>query len=326
MYRMFRSLLLALTIAALFVAAGPAQTAKKSALDKAVLEAYVRHLFVMDSRITVQVSDPKPSTELPGYSDVTVHAALGPQSQDFKFLVSKDGSKILQGTVYDINNNPFKSDLDKIKTEGAPSFGTQGAPVVIVEFSDFECPFCKQEAAMLRANLPVSYPTQVHVYFKEFPLENLHPWAKAAAIDSRCVLKQSPMEYWDFNDWLFSHQAEITAENLKDKVMEWAKVKTAVDSPKLAACMDSRATEAEVNQSQAEGRALGVDQTPMLFVNGRRIPGQVDWPALKNIIDYEIEYQKTAKNAGEDCGCDLKLNLPGQTPAKTTTPLIPPKK
>jgi protein-disulfide isomerase len=326
MYRMFRSLLLALTTAALFVAAGPAQTAKKSALDKAVLEAYVRHLFVMDSRITVQVSDPKPSTELPGYSDVTVHAALGPQSQDFKFLVSKDGSKILQGTVYDINNNPFKSDLDKIKTEGAPSFGTQGAPVVIVEFSDFECPFCKQEAAMLRANLPVSYPTQVHVYFKEFPLENLHPWAKAAAIDSRCVLKQSPMEYWDFNDWLFSHQAEITAENLKDKVMEWAKVKTAVDSPKLAACMDSRATEAEVNQSQAEGRALGVDQTPMLFVNGRRIPGQVDWPALKNIIDYEIEYQKTAKNAGEDCGCDLKLNLPGQTPAKTTTPLVPPKK
>jgi len=323
---MFRSLLLALTTAALFVAAGPAQTAKKSALDKAVLEAYVRHLFVMDSRITVQVSDPKPSTELPGYSDVTVHAALGPQSQDFKFLVSKDGSKILQGTVYDINNNPFKSDLDKIKTEGAPSFGTQGAPVVIVEFSDFECPFCKQEAAMLRANLPVSYPTQVHVYFKEFPLENLHPWAKAAAIDSRCVLKQSPMEYWDFNDWLFSHQAEITAENLKDKVMEWAKVKTAVDSPKLAACMDSRATEAEVNQSQAEGRALGVDQTPMLFVNGRRIPGQVDWPALKNIIDYEIEYQKTAKNAGEDCGCDLKLNLPGQTPAKTTTPLVPPKK
>jgi len=326
MFRMFRTFLLALTTVVLFVSAGPAQTTKKSALDKAALEAYVRHLFVMDSRITVQVSDPKPSTELPGFSDVVVHATLGPQSQDFKFLVSKDGSKFLQGSVYDINNNPFKADLDKLKTEGAPSFGTQGAPVVIVEFSDFECPFCKQEAAMLRANLPVSYPTQVHVYFKEFPLESLHPWAKAAAIDSRCVLKQSPMEYWEFHDWLFSHQAELTAENLKEKVMDWAKVKTAVDAPKLAACMDSRATEAEVNQSQAEGRALGVDQTPMLFVNGRRIPGQVDWPALKNIIDYEIEYQKTAKNAGEDCGCDLKLNLPGQTPAKTATPLAPPKK
>ena len=75
-----------------------------------------------------------------------------------------------------------------------------------------------------------------------------------------------------------------------------------------------------------EGRALGVDQTPTLFVNGRRIPGQVDWNQLKNIIDYEIEYQKTAKNAGEDCGCDLKLNLPGQTQQKNTLPLTPPKK
>ncbi len=323
---MFRSLLLSLTAVACFAAAGPAQTTKKSALDKPTMEAYVRHLFVMDKRITVQVSDPKPSADLPGFEEVMVHASLGPQSQDFKFLVSKDGSKIFQASVFDVNNNPFKPDLDKLKTEGAPNFGTQGAPVVIVEFSDFECPFCKQEATMLRANLPVTYPTQVHLYFKEFPLENLHPWAKAAAIDSRCVLKQSATEYWDFHDWIFAHQADITPQNLKDKVMEWAKPKTAIDAAKLGACIDSRATEAEVNQTQAEGRALGVDQTPMLFVNGRRIPGQVDWSQLKNIIDYEIEYQKTAKNAGEDCGGDLKLNLPGQTQQKTTLPLTAPKK
>ncbi|HWC98557.1 MAG TPA: thioredoxin domain-containing protein [Candidatus Sulfopaludibacter sp.] len=323
---MLRSLLFALTTVVLFVSAGPAQNTKKSALDKATLEAYVRHLYVMDSRITIQVSDPKPSAELPGFSDVTVHAALGPQTQDFKFLVSKDGSKILQASVYDIASNPFKSELDKLNTTGAPNFGTQGAPVVIVEFSDFECPFCKLEAAMLRANIPVSYPTQVHVYFKEFPLESLHPWAKAAAIDSRCVFRQTPTtEYWEFHDLLFSHQTDITAENLKEKVMEWAKLKPSIDSAKLASCMDTRATEAEVNASQAEGRALAVDQTPTLFVNGRRVPGQVDWPALKNIIDYEIEYQKTAKNAGEDCGCDLKLSLPGQTAAPKTT-LVPPKK
>ena len=323
---MFRSLLLSLTAVACFVAAGPAQTTRKSALDKPTMEAYVRHLFVMDKRIAVQVSDAKPSADLPGFDEVTVHASLGPQSQDFKFYVSKDGSKIFQANVFDVNNNPFKPDLEKLKTEGAANFGTQGAPVVLVEFSDFECPFCKQEATMLRANLPVTYPTQVHMYFKEFPLENLHPWAKEAAIDSRCVLKQSNTEYWDFHDWIFAHQADITPQNLKDKVMEWAKPKTAIDSAKLSACIDSKATEAEVNQSQAEGRALGVDQTPMLFVNGRRIPGQVDWNQLKNIIDYEIEYQKTAKNAGEDCGCDLKLNLPGQTQQKSALPLMPPKK
>jgi protein-disulfide isomerase len=315
----------ALTAALLFVTAGPAQNQKKSALDKATLEAYVRHLYVMDNRITVQVLDPKPSTELPGYMDVTVHASAGQQAQDFKFLVSRDGSKILQGSVYDVNNNPFKSDLDRLKNDGAPSFGTPGAPVVLVEFSDFQCPFCKDEATMLRANLPVSFPKEVRLYFREFPLENLHPWAKSAAIASRCIYHQSPSTYWEFHDWIFPHQAEITPENFKAKLMEWASVKSDLDPAKLNACYDTKATESEVKASQEMGHALAVEQTPTLFVNGRRIPGAITWDQLKSIIDYEIEYQKTAKNAGDDCGCDLKLNLPGQTPAKTA-PLAPPKK
>src|SRR4051812_30054087 len=73
------------------------EQAKKSALDKPTLEAYVRHLFVMDKRIAVLVDDPRPSADLPGFLDVTVHASVGAQAQDFQFLVSKDGSKILQG-------------------------------------------------------------------------------------------------------------------------------------------------------------------------------------------------------------------------------------
>ncbi len=94
---MFRSLLLLITAVACFVAAGPAQTTKKSALDKPTMEAYVRHLFVMDKRITVQVSDPKPSADLPGFDEVTVHASLGPQAQDFKFFVSTDGQQDFPG-------------------------------------------------------------------------------------------------------------------------------------------------------------------------------------------------------------------------------------
>src|SRR5215831_12506378 len=86
-------------LAALCFAQTPPAQPKKSALDKATLEAYVRHLFVMDKRIAVSVGDPKPSKELPGFMDVTVHASMGQQNQDFQFLVAKDGSKILQGNV-----------------------------------------------------------------------------------------------------------------------------------------------------------------------------------------------------------------------------------
>jgi protein-disulfide isomerase len=270
---------------------------------------------VLKSEIKVQVADPKPS-QVEGFVEVVVRASLGDASQDFPFLVSKDGSKILQAIVYDVNSNPFKPDLDKLKTEFQPSLGTPGAPVVLVAFSDFECPVCKGEAIMLRQNLLTAYPTQVRLYAKDFPLDSIHQWARPAAIAGRCVFRQNSNSFWSYYDWIFAHQADITPANLKDKVMEWAKGEKDVDVLQLGRCMDTKATEAEVDKNAAEGRALQVNATPTLFVNGRRIPQAIDWTNLRSIIDYEIEYQKTAKNAGEDCGCELKLDAPG-TPQKT---------
>jgi len=312
---MSRSFFVTLAAALLLAAPVSAQDQKKSALDKAVLEAYVRHLFVLKPEIKVQVSDPKPS-QLEGFVAVVVHASLGDASQDFPFLVSKDGSKIVQAVVYDVNSNPFKPELAKLKTEFQPSLGTPGAPVVLVAFSDFECPVCKGEATMLRQNLLSAYPTQVRLYLKDFPLDSIHPWARPAAIAGRCVFRQNASSFWSYYDWIYAHQAEITAPNLKDKVMEWAKGDKDIDVLQLGRCMDTKATEAEVDRNVAEGRALDINATPTLFVNGRRIPQAIDWTNLRGIIDYEIEYQKTAKNAGEDCGCELKLDTPG-LPQKT---------
>jgi protein-disulfide isomerase len=309
---MLRSLFYSVAALLLLAVNGPAQ--KKSALDKSTLEAYVRHMFVMEKNVAIQVGDPKPS-EFAGYQEVTVSASLGQAHQDFPFLVSKDGSRIVQGnfTFYDVNQNPFKNELDKLKTEGAPNLGTQGAPVVIVEFSDFECPYCKNEANVLRQNLLSSYPTQVHFYYKQFPLESLHPWARAAAVASRCVYKQDADAFWAYHDWIFDKQSEITKENLKDKVLDWGKSQKGLDAAQLGSCMDSKATDAEVAKDIEDGRSVKVDSTPTLFVNGRKIASSVDWPTLRSIIDYEIEYQKTAKNAGEDCGCSIKLDVPAVT-------------
>ena len=306
---MSRCFLLTLAAALLLAAPVSAQDQKKSALDKAVLEAYVRHLFVMNSDVKVQVSDPKPS-QLPDLVEVVVHASKGDASQDFPFLISKDGSKILQAIVYDVNSNPFKPDLDKLKIESQPSLGTPGAPVVLVEFADFECPVCKTEAIMLRQNLLAAYPTQVRFYFKDFPLDSIHPWARPAAIAGRCVFRQNASSFWSYYDWVYAHQADIAAPNLKDKAMEWAKGDKDIDVLQLGRCIDTKATEAEVDKNVAEARALDLNATPTLFVNGRRIPQAIDWTNLRGIVDYEIEYQKTAKNAGEAC-CEVKLDTPG---------------
>ncbi len=280
-------------------------TPQKSALDKATLEAYVRHVMVYGPQIQISVSDPKPSP-LPGFMQVTIHASAGQARQDLLFYVSKDGQKIVQGTVYDVKNNPFKEDLDKLKTDNQPAIGKAGAPVVLVEFTDFQCPYCKQEAQVLRQNLLTAYPNQVRLYFVDHPLEQMHPWAKTAALAGRCVFKQNNDAFWQYHDWMFEHQGEITVDNVKEKILEAVKGKE-VDTLQLSRCMESNTTEPELEKEMAMGRALNIESTPTLFINGRRRVGSQDWPTLRTIIDYEIEYQKTAHNAGEDCGCELKL-------------------
>jgi protein-disulfide isomerase len=301
---LFRSLLLACV---LLPVAQPADD-PKPAIDKQGLETYIRDLFGWGPQISLAIADPKPSS-LPGMLEVNLHASAGTASQDEVLYMSKDGQKKLRGMVFDVAKNPFQSDLDKLKTDLQPGFGTPGAPVVLVLFSDFQCPFCKEEAKMLRGNILSAYPKQVRVYFKDLPLDQIHPWAKPAAIAGRCVFKQNPAAFWDFHDWAYEHQAEITKDNFRDKALEFAKGKE-IDALQFGRCMDTKATEAEVDKSVAEARELKVMSTPTLFVNGRRLPAQVAWPDLRQIIDQEIEYQKTAKNAGEDCGCEVKLPSP----------------
>jgi len=311
-----QKLLFGFTCLAVCLAAAPAKpdntagkaAEKKSAFDKPTFEAYVRHLNVWGPQINVAIGDPKPS-EMPGFLKVVVHASAGQASADFDYYVSKDGQKVVQGNLYDISTNPFKPEIDKLKTDLQPSFGTPGAPVVLVEFSDFECPMCKEEAKVLRDNLLSAYPTQVRFYFEEFPLDSLHPWARAAAIAGRCIFRQNANAFWDYHDWIFAHQDEIKPENLKEKVLDFAKDKQ-LDILQLTRCMDNKETAADVEKAQAMGKEVGVGATPTLFINGRKLEGRRDWNTLRGIIDYEIDYQKVAHNAGENCGCEVTLPAP----------------
>ncbi len=291
--------------------AAPA-TAKKSALDKRTLETYIRHLELWPDYIQVSIADPKPAA-LDGFSEFAVRASVGERFQDLSYLVSKDGGKVLKAKVYDVADNPFRPELKKLKPEFSPSLGTPGATVVIVLFSDFQCQYCKEEGKMLRQQLVAAYPKQVRLYFKDYPLVQIHPWSKTASMAGRCVFRQNALAFWDYHDWVFENQASITPENFKAKFLELAKTK-GWNADALGACVDARATEAEVDRSIAEGRDLGVNSTPTMFINGRPLAAAVPWENLKAIIDFELKYQSTHKNAGEDCGCEVKL--PSLTGAK----------
>jgi protein-disulfide isomerase len=282
---------------------------RPSALDKTVMEDYVRRLFVWGPQIQVKIEDPKPSQTLPGYLDVKVVASSGAASKTELFYVSKDGQKIVRGEVFDVSRSPFDADEAKLNTAGAPSFGKATAPVKIVVFSDFECGFCKEESKVLRDNLPKSYPDQVQVFYMDYPLEAIHPWAMAAAEAGHCVLRQKPGSYWAYHDYMFAHQDEITPENVREKVLDFARAQS-LDVQALTTCMDSHATAPEVVRSQQIGKSLDINSTPTLFVNGRRIAGNIPWANMQQIIDFELDYRKSHPNVSTEKCCEITLPTP----------------
>ena len=206
--------LLAFAAAAAEQKKGAPAAPAKSALNKATLETYLRHLELWPPQITVKIDDPKPITT--GIVSIDVHLSSGAASRTITYYASSDGRKVLRGTAHDIAQSPFQAELNLIKTDQQPSFGSPNAPLTLVLFSDFQCPLCREEAKSLRENLPKSFPNDVRVFFKDMPLEAIHPWAKPAAMAGRCVYREKPAAFWSYHDWMYEHQSEINAENLSD--------------------------------------------------------------------------------------------------------------
>jgi len=262
---------------------------EKGALDKSTLEAYLRHVELFRGEVTIKIDDPKPSKYLPGFSEVLVHLIYNSVEKDQLYYISADGKTIVKGDVFNLNKQPFQSNLDQLTIADQPSFGPADAPVTIVEFGDFECPDCRMEAPVLRHNLTEAFNGKVRVIFKNFPLESVHPWARAAAIAGRCVYHQDQAAFWKFYDWIYDSQDQITGENLNSKVLAWA-AQNSVDAVQLGHCLETKASEPEVDRSIAEGRALGLQGTPTLFINGRKIGGLM-WPDLQMVVQKELDYQ-----------------------------------
>jgi protein-disulfide isomerase len=277
-------------------------------LDKPALEAYLRHVLMWPATVEMTLADPTPGP-MPGYFLLRVHGASGNRSQDEVFYVSADSQIVIHGDVFDVRKNPFQADMDRMKTDGQPFLGSPGAPVQVVEFSDFQCPYCKQESGVVRTKLLEAYPKDVQIFFMDYPLEPIHPWARGAAILGRCIYSQNNASFWGYHDWIFEHQSEITPENLKEKVTDYAKSDKNLDAANLAACAVSPGVREEVDRTETIGDSLKLSATPTLFINGRRMVGTIPLDDLKLVIDHEIAYAKTAKK-DSDC-CSVQLSLPG---------------
>jgi protein-disulfide isomerase len=161
-----------------------------------------------------------------------------------------------------------------------PSIGATSAPVTIVEFSDFQCPFCQRAAPTLK-QIRSKYGDKVRVVWKDFPLTQIHPQAFKAAEAGHCAAEQG--KFWEFHDQLFGNQQALQPDNLKQYAADMG-----MDATKFNACLDSSKYAERVRDGVAAGTRLGVNSTPTLYINGRMLMGAQPYDTFAAIIDEEL--------------------------------------
>jgi protein-disulfide isomerase len=172
---------------------------------------------------------------------------------------------------------PLRADIE---TAGHPVRGPESAPVTIVEFSDFECPFC---AALIRTLDAVQrqYGDKVRIVYRQFPLTYMHTHAQKAAEASLCAHDQ--MRFWEFHDAMFANQRDLTVDALKRKAAGLN-----LDAQKFNQCLDSGKHAESVTKELDEGFAAGVQGTPTIFINGRMLFGNRAVADIRRVVEDEL--------------------------------------
>ncbi len=215
---------------------------------------------------------------------------LSAGGRDVGFVVSNDGRYAVFGELEDLTADPFASVMKKINLAGQVSKGPGNAKVTIVEYSDFQCPFCSRGYQTMENQVLKDYGDKVKFVYKNFPLP-MHPWAQDAAVASECAKQQKPEAFWTLYNFYFSNQRDITPQNLKDKSLEALK-DSGVDAAQFTDCVDNKKTLELVKQEQQEGQSVGVNGTPAFIINGRLISGAQPYDNFKAVIDDELARAK----------------------------------
>ena len=254
-----------------------------AAIQKRV-EAFLRNVYAWGSEFEVKVG-PVKAAPASGFYEVPVSVGTNGQSDSAIVYVSKDGRYMFRGEIQDLNSDPVAATRQQLHLDGFASKGPADAKITLVEFADFECPVCRQFDVMLRTVLQKS--PEVRLVFKDFPIEQLHPWAMTAALAGRCALQASSDAFWKFHDSVYDNQDLISPENAYTKLKEIAEA-SGVKDEQFQTCMADPKTADIVHKSVDEAHSLQITGTPTTFVNGRRLVGP-DEQSLQQFIQFDMK-------------------------------------
>lgn len=265
-----------------------------SELDKKI-ERQVRSFYKIPPEVKIQVGGLSPSTDFPNYDSALVTVDNGERKQDFTFLISKDRSTMMRLTKFDLSKDPYATIMSKIDVNGRPTRGAKSSKVVVVNFDDFECPFCSRMHQTLFPEILKEYGDRVTFIYKDYPLVEIHPWATHAAVDANCLAAQNSDAYWDFADYIHANQHDVSDQKTPaarfdelDKLTTLQGQKHNLDVAKLQACIKAQ-DQSAVKASMKEGDAVGVEATPTLFINGQKVDGAVPISEVRAALDRALK-------------------------------------
>ena len=211
--------------------------------------------------------------------------AIAPQIRDYLENEIRDSvlEEFAEGLAADRNVDyvlaPFRVDIE---TTGSPQLGSADAPITLIEFSDFECPFCGSFVPTLE-QVKAEYPDEVKIVFKQFPLNSIHPKAQKAAEASLCAHEQG--KFWETHDLYFAEQDSLEIADLEEKAG-----RLGLDTAAFSACLASGKYVDVIAADASDGAAVGVTGTPAVFINGRPLPpGAVPFETVAEMIEDELE-------------------------------------
>ena len=275
--------------AAKTTAAAPAAAASPSGTklpSEDEVNAFLQQTFGYDSSLTWRIIDIKPAPAA-GLAEVNLLISSAQGQQSNKIYVTPDGTHAVIGEIIPFGSKPFAAARAELeKGINGPSRGPADASVTIVEFSDLQCPHCKEAQPVIEKLLDEE--KNARFVFQNFPLPS-HDWARKAALYSDCVAQASKDAIWKFVDATEEAQAEITAANADEKLTALAD-KAGVKGSDIAACSTRPETAARVEKSLALGKAVDVSGTPTLYINGRKVsPGGVPEDVLKKLVEFQAQ-------------------------------------
>jgi protein-disulfide isomerase len=245
----------------------------------------IRSRYSVPQAIDIAVSEPKPS-DVPGYDSVVVTFKGGTRTSTHDFLLSKDRKTLAHLEKMDISEDV----MAKIDVHGRPVRGNGNAKVTIVNFDDFQCPFCSRIHETLFPGLLQAYGDRVRFIYRDYPLVEIHPWAMHAAVNANCLAQQNNDAYWDFADYVHGNQKVISGKSKPeafanlDQIAKDQAQKHQLDPQKLQACVQKQ-DESQVRASMADADKLGVDSTPTMFINGEKVSGAASEEEMRAILD-----------------------------------------